>query len=135
MGIADRGAPSRREWASGYSNARRGPHEVFGAVQATSDRLDILINNAGIGTASPRQTSAEEFETEPWPVGIFRRLLSSKFRFARDSLLEGDGFELSVPRVMGGRFRTTVPAAIAVASCCVQLPKKTNEDPVASDRD
>src|ERR1700730_166615 len=51
MGIADRGAPSRREWASGYSNARRGPHEVFGAVQATSDRLDILINNAGIGTA------------------------------------------------------------------------------------
>src|SRR3984893_711955 len=32
------------------------PHEVFGAVQATSDRLDILINNAGIGTASPRQT-------------------------------------------------------------------------------
>jgi hypothetical protein len=49
------------------------PHEVFGAVQATSDRLDILINNAGIGTASPRQTSAEEFETEPWPVGNFRR--------------------------------------------------------------
>jgi hypothetical protein len=49
--------------------------------------------------------------------------------------VEGDGFELSVPRVMGGRFRTTVPAAIAVASCCVQLPKKTYEDPVASDRD
>ena len=38
------------------------PHEVFGAVQATSDRLDILINNAGIGTAGPRQTSAEGFE-------------------------------------------------------------------------
>src|SRR6202048_3951671 len=73
------------------------PHEVFGAVQATSDRLDILINNASISTASPRQTSAEEFETEPWPVGIFRRLLSSKFRFARDSLLEGSGFELPVP--------------------------------------
>jgi hypothetical protein len=34
-------------------------------------------------------------------------------RFAPDSPLEGDGFELSVPRVMGGRFRTTVPAAIA----------------------
>ena len=28
-------------------------------------------------------------------------------RFALDSSLEGDGFELSVPRVMGGRFRTT----------------------------
>ena len=49
------------------------PHEVFGAVQATSDRLDILINNGGIGSASPRQTSAEEFETAPWPVGNFRR--------------------------------------------------------------
>jgi hypothetical protein len=35
--------------------------------EATSDRLDILINNAGIGTASPRQTCAEGFETEPWP--------------------------------------------------------------------
>src|SRR5438105_1020776 len=29
---------------------------------ATVDRLDILINNAGIGTAGPRQTSAEGFE-------------------------------------------------------------------------
>ena len=28
-------------------------------------------------------------------------------KFAVDSPLEGDGFELSVPRVMGGRFRTT----------------------------
>jgi NAD(P)-dependent dehydrogenase (short-subunit alcohol dehydrogenase family) len=32
------------------------------AAQATVDRLDILINNAGIGTAGPRQTSAEGFE-------------------------------------------------------------------------
>ena len=32
------------------------------AVEATADRLDILINNAGIGTAGPRQTSAEGFE-------------------------------------------------------------------------
>ena len=31
-------------------------------VQATADRLDILINNAGIGTAGPRQTSAEAVE-------------------------------------------------------------------------
>jgi NAD(P)-dependent dehydrogenase (short-subunit alcohol dehydrogenase family) len=31
------------------------------AAQAV-DRLDILINNAGIGTAGPRQTSAEGFE-------------------------------------------------------------------------
>lgn len=49
------------------------PHQVFGAVQATSDRHDILINNAGIGAASLRQTSTEGFETESWPVGIFRR--------------------------------------------------------------
>src|SRR5207245_8620036 len=32
------------------------------AAQATVDRLDILINNAGIGTAGPPQTSAEGFE-------------------------------------------------------------------------
>ena len=32
------------------------------AAQATVDRLDILINNAGIGTAGPRQTSAEGVE-------------------------------------------------------------------------
>ena len=31
------------------------------AAQATVDRLDILINNAGIGTAGARQTSAEGF--------------------------------------------------------------------------
>src|SRR5207253_4251157 len=28
---------------------------LAGAVEATVDRLDILINNAGIGTAGPRQ--------------------------------------------------------------------------------
>src|SRR5438132_118887 len=32
------------------------------AARATVDRLDILIYNAGIGTAGPRQTSAEGFE-------------------------------------------------------------------------
>jgi NAD(P)-dependent dehydrogenase (short-subunit alcohol dehydrogenase family) len=35
---------------------------LAGAVQATIGRLEILINNAGIGTAGPRQTSAERFE-------------------------------------------------------------------------
>ena len=35
---------------------------LAGAVQPTVGRLDILINNAGIGTAGPRQTSAEGFE-------------------------------------------------------------------------
>ena len=35
---------------------------LAGVVQATVDRLEILINNAGIGTAGPRQTSAEGFE-------------------------------------------------------------------------
>jgi len=37
-------------------------HRLADAAQATVDRLDILINNAGIGTAGPRQTSAEGFE-------------------------------------------------------------------------
>src|SRR5438477_12162015 len=37
-----------------------------------------------------------------------------KARFALDSALEGDGFELSVPRVMGGDSGRRVPAAIAV---------------------
>jgi NAD(P)-dependent dehydrogenase (short-subunit alcohol dehydrogenase family) len=37
-------------------------HRLAGAVQATVGRLDILINNAGIGTAGPRQTSADGFE-------------------------------------------------------------------------
>ena len=35
------------------------------AVQQTTDRLDILINNAGIGTGgsgAPRQTSADGYE-------------------------------------------------------------------------
>jgi NAD(P)-dependent dehydrogenase (short-subunit alcohol dehydrogenase family) len=35
---------------------------LAGSVQATIGRLEILINNAGIGTAGPRQTSAEGFE-------------------------------------------------------------------------
>ena len=35
---------------------------LAGAVQATVGRLEILINNAGIGTAGPRQTNAEGFE-------------------------------------------------------------------------
>jgi NAD(P)-dependent dehydrogenase (short-subunit alcohol dehydrogenase family) len=34
---------------------------LAGAVRA-ADRLVILINNAGIGTAGPRQTSGEGFE-------------------------------------------------------------------------
>jgi hypothetical protein len=35
---------------------------LAGAVRAKADRLDSLINNAGIGTTCPRQTSAEGFE-------------------------------------------------------------------------
>ena len=72
------------------------PHEVFGAVQATSDRLDILMNNAGIGTASPRQTSAEEFETEPWKFSADGLAIEIRRddRVLYDSPLEESGFEL-----------------------------------------
>src|ERR1700730_18759780 len=59
------------------------------------------------------------------------------FRVARDSSLEGDGFELSVSRVMGGRFRTTVPAAIAVfdvAGTAVALPRHQGGWPGPSSR-
>ena len=37
-----------------------------------------------------------------------------KIKFAIDSSLEGDGFEPSVPRVMGGDLGRRVPALIAV---------------------
>src|SRR5580704_5247859 len=47
------------------------PHEVFGAVQATSDRLDILINNAGIGTASPVRPAPRSLKPSPGPLEIF----------------------------------------------------------------
>jgi NAD(P)-dependent dehydrogenase (short-subunit alcohol dehydrogenase family) len=43
-------------------SALAGVRRLADAAQATVDRLDILINNAGIGTAGPRQTSAEGFE-------------------------------------------------------------------------
>src|SRR5438874_8793886 len=43
-------------------SARAEVRRLADAAQATVDRLDILINNAGIGTAGPRQTSPEGFE-------------------------------------------------------------------------
>jgi NAD(P)-dependent dehydrogenase (short-subunit alcohol dehydrogenase family) len=51
---------------------------LAGAVQPTVGRLEILINNAGIGTAGPRQTSAEGFElrfTVNYLVGFLLTLL------------------------------------------------------------
>ena len=52
----------------------------------------------------------------------------SKVRFAPDSPLEGDGFEPSVPRVMGGDLGRQVPALIAVlelAGTAVALQRGT----------
>src|ERR1700730_1198170 len=63
--------------------------------------------------------------------------LAGKVMFEVDSSLEGGGFELSVPRVMGGRFRTTVPAAIAVfevAGTAVALPRHQGGWPRPSSR-
>jgi hypothetical protein len=50
-------------------------------------------------------------------------------RFAPDSPLEGDGFELSVPRVMGVDLGRQVPALIAVfelAGTAVTSQRGTN---------
>src|SRR6201984_3463562 len=47
---------------AGHLSALAEVRRLADAAQATVDRLDILINNAGIGTAGPRQTSAEGFE-------------------------------------------------------------------------
>jgi hypothetical protein len=56
----------------------------------------------------------DTFETEPLARWNFRRPDSRDVRFARDSPVEGDGFELSVPRVMDGDLGRQVPALIAV---------------------
>jgi hypothetical protein len=49
-------------------------------------------------------------------------------RFASDSPLEGDGFEPSIPRVMGGDLERQVPALIAIfelAGTAVALQRGT----------
>jgi NAD(P)-dependent dehydrogenase (short-subunit alcohol dehydrogenase family) len=50
------------------------------AAQAMVDRLDILINNAGIGTAGRRQTSAKGFELRSAVVRQTRRSRSALAR-------------------------------------------------------
>ena len=81
-------------------------------VNAYSDPQDALDDIAGLHyvtgrcrrTFTPRQSAVSP------PLASRRRpcreLPRPEIKFAGDSLLEGDGFELSVPRV-GGRFRTT----------------------------
>jgi NAD(P)-dependent dehydrogenase (short-subunit alcohol dehydrogenase family) len=53
-------------------------HRLAGTVQATVGRLDILINNAGIGTGGPRQTSAEGSELR---FAVKRALVPRRRRF------------------------------------------------------
>jgi hypothetical protein len=60
--------------------------------------------------------------------GNVRVRYPEEIRFAPDSPLEGDGFELSVPRVMAGDSGRRVPAAIAVfevAGTAVALQRGT----------
>src|SRR5580704_65426 len=53
----------------------------------------------------PVRPAPRGLKPNPGPLEFFAALLSSKFRFARDSLLEGDGFEPSVPRQKDNAFR------------------------------
>jgi hypothetical protein len=54
----------------------------------------------------PSNLGPRGLKPRPGPLEFFAALLSSKFRFARDSLLEGDGFEPSVPRQIFSAART-----------------------------
>src|SRR5690242_3341000 len=76
--------------------------------------LDILINNAGIGTASPRQTCAEGFETEPGPLKIFapswrtwpRARCGQRMRSSRTRACPREGGAALLPGAARSRVRT-----------------------------
>jgi hypothetical protein len=67
-------------------------------------RRQRLAQDRG-GSANPARCAARP--PRPFPP-------APEIRFAHDSALEGDGFELSVPRVMEVDLGRQVPALIAV---------------------
>jgi len=74
---------------------REGTEEI--AVEERRGASDHLENGGAVSKGLPRISAPSNWSSDP-PL---------RDRWFADSLLEGDGFELSVPRVMGGRFRTT----------------------------
>src|ERR1700720_4487382 len=90
-----------------------------GSTPPTS-QLDWLISTTAMIVLSWSRATRDLLKSFGWGIRALHQLnaatmVPSPRRLPHTiSLVEGEGFELSVPRVMGGRFRTTVPAAIAV---------------------
>jgi hypothetical protein len=97
-------------------SARSGPGHCFRRRRPAGSPVSISFFRKGRGRAEPRAGPHPSalYQAKPARSQVSARVRLPAQRFVPDSPLEGDGFELSVHRVMGGRFRTTVPAAIAV---------------------
>src|SRR3977135_3290668 len=113
-----------------------------GSTPPTS-QLDWLISTAAMIVLSWSRATRDLLKSFGWGIRALHQLdaatmVPSPRRLPHTiSPLEGEGFELSVPRVMGGRFRTTVPAAIAVfevAGTAVALPRHQGGWPGPSSR-
>src|SRR5580698_1304146 len=84
-----------------------------GSIPATS-QLDWLISTTAMIVLSWSRATRDLLKSFGWGIRALHQLATATMvPFPRRlphtiSLLEGDGFELSVPRVMGGRFRTAL---------------------------
>ena len=92
-------------------------------AQARVDRLDILINNAGIGTAGPRQTSAG-FEWEANPGGGLRGYRSISNRPAGIDCLKGGRNDTTNRQSSSTRMRrsTARSSARTLAEVAMRVP-------------